>query len=213
MSHDSNSMDSSLGDQICQHFVQSRFDERRPPFLPDGCIESLITEGAISNELFDEDDDPQTPEKALIRFVKEKAKKVFAITVCSGITGSELLKTVRFFKIAGFNDSHLPIEKAVTPGQYSSAWVYPFPFDRMAERRIKRIWNGWRINSFYTQQWAFLAPVFSKTEFQHYLSPDCILPFTWVNNIVKGGMFSQVYEVEIHPKHQEHPELTVSAYA
>ncbi|KAK1445830.1 tryptophanyl-tRNA synthetase [Colletotrichum melonis] len=212
MAHDSNSMDeslSSLGDRICQHFVQSRFDERSPPFLPDGCIESLITEGAISNELFDEDDDPQTPEKALIRFVKEKAKKIFAITVCSGITGSELLKTVRFFRIAGFNDSHLPIEKAVTPGQYSSAWVFPFPFDRMAEKRIKRIWNGWRINNFYTQQWAFLAPVFSKTEFQHYLSPDCIFPFTWVNNIVKGGMFSQVYEVEIHPKHQEQPELTV----
>ncbi|KAK1714552.1 kinase-like domain-containing protein [Colletotrichum acutatum] len=85
---------SSLGDQICQHFVQSRFDERSPSFLPDGCIKGLISEGAISNELFDEDDDPQTAEKALIRFVKDKAKKVFAITVCSGITGSELLKTV-----------------------------------------------------------------------------------------------------------------------
>ncbi|KAL0776090.1 hypothetical protein CaCOL14_007377 [Colletotrichum acutatum] len=72
---------SSLGDQICQHFVQSRFDERSPSFLPDGCIKGLISEGAISNELFDEDDDPQTAEKALIRFVKDKAKKVFAITV------------------------------------------------------------------------------------------------------------------------------------
>ncbi|KAK1714252.1 kinase-like domain-containing protein [Colletotrichum lupini] len=107
----------SLGDKLCQRFEKSKFDEREPSFLPEGCIEDLITEHAISRELFDlfEDEAPPTPEKALIRFVHEKAKKVFAIVVCCGTSGTELLTTIKFFKTNGFKDSDLPIKKPGTP--------------------------------------------------------------------------------------------------
>ncbi|KAK1635547.1 hypothetical protein BDP81DRAFT_350654 [Colletotrichum phormii] len=200
-----------LDHQLEQCFATSKFDERDPTFLPDGSIETLVTDRAISGELFD-DEVPQTPEKAVIRFVQEKAKKVFAIAVGCGVGGDDLVTTIKFFRSIGFDDSHLPVAKPETPKQNSPTWAFPFPFDQLHGKRLLRIWKGTKVKTFYSQQWGFLAPVFSKTKFQHYLSPDCIFPFTWVNNIVKGGMFSRVYEVEIHPKHQENPELTVDGH-
>lgn len=209
---ESSSHEVTLDHQLCQRFETSKFDERDPTFLPEGSIEILVTERTISSELFD-DEVPRTPEKAVIRFVQEKAKKVFAIAVCCGVSGEDLVTTIKFFRdVVFFNDSNLPIEKPETPKRDSPTWALPFPFDRLHGKRLPKIWSGTRVKTFYSQQWGFLAPVFSKTKFQHNLSPDCIFPFTWVNNIVKGGMFSRVYEVEIHPNHQETPELTVRNY-
>ncbi|KAK1496615.1 protein kinase [Colletotrichum tamarilloi] len=201
----------SLGDQLLQEFVVSKFDHRRPAFLPEGTIESLITRWSIAAELQDDDEKiSHFPETDLVNFVEDQAKKTFAITVCCGISGTDLRTTMKFFKTVGFNDRHLPIKKPQPPRRDQLGWNFPFPFDGMAkEKRLRRIWNVSGVTNFFSQQWCFLAPVFSAARFQYHLSPDCIFPFTWVNNIVKGGMFSQIYEVEIHPRHHEQPVLTV----
>ncbi|KAI3532834.1 TOL [Colletotrichum filicis] len=211
MSHSSVSaedLNTPLGDQLYRRFIPSRFDDRCPRFLPEGCIERLVTERAIAVQLFGSDV-TQPSETDLIRFVRGKAKKVFAIAVCCGFNNTDLLVTARFFQSIDFTDSHLPIANSGSNDPGSSAWNLPFPFDKMPESDVKQIWNGWKVNMFYERQWGFLAPVFSTTVFQHDLSPDCIFPFTWVNSIRKAGTFSHVYEVQIHPEHQKQPSSTV----
>jgi hypothetical protein len=74
-----------------------------------------------------------------------------------------------------------------------------------------KFWNKLRTHMFLQNQWTFLAPVFSKSQFRIDLEPENIFPFTWVSNDAKEGRFSTVYQATIHESHQEDPTWTVSA--
>ncbi|EKG11498.1 hypothetical protein MPH_11387 [Macrophomina phaseolina MS6] len=70
----------------------------------------------------------------------------------------------------------------------------------------EKLWRPLKsVQSFFDERWIFLAPVFSRTEFRHTLSPNTILPFEMVEeddskNFVGG--FSKVQRATIYFSHQ-----------
>lgn len=194
----------SLGDQIYQRLKRSKFDTKQQ-FLPEGCLDQLINPQALKDDLFYEKDILDSIDESLVNFINTHAKKVFATAYCVlGAGGSTLVATMAYFQSLEFSDKCLPIEDLLTDETMRNAPTeLPFPFNQPRPLIISRTWAPMRINHFYQHQWKFLAPVFSKNQFHHVLSVDIVLPFIWVNNTTKEGLFSKVYEVEIHPEHQK----------
>lgn len=194
---------------VFDHLVMSQFDTRRD-FLPEGYIERYMNRDTIREGIFPEKDVLDEADEDLITFINTDAKKVFATAYYVLITEhAQLLTSMRFFKSCGFNDSCLPIEAIrKTNGERNAPQVFPFPFNDIRDEQVGRVWHRVRIHNFLRDQWLFLAPVFFGKDFHLVLPPDCILPFTRVNRIVKEGRFSHVYDVVIHEHHR--PTIIVS---
>ena len=189
------SMD-DLGDRIITKFKESKFGIGSTEFLPHGCLDELITAESVTEELEIEDYPANRESKALIEFILEEAKKVFAISLISGVTNQILRDVMASFMQHRFADASLPIK-------------HKEDLDTLP-CFLSHTWNKRRKRDFWTKQWSFLAPLFSKKQFKMELEPDHILPFIWKGSETKESEFSQVYEVTIHESHHEDPILTVS---
>ncbi|KAI1425594.1 acyl transferase/acyl hydrolase/lysophospholipase [Xylaria sp. FL1777] len=166
---------SDLGDRIVAGYEQSRFPVGlgKQNFLPEGRLDRLITRASVvsaiglpnSWELLSAED------KKLVNFIVESAKKVLAITITTGMgrDGPELRKTMLVFKAHGFGDASLPVKP--------ECWTPDTPL-------VKELrWKKAELHIFMHHQWTYLAPIFPKTIWDTDLEPDCILPFTFVDNI------------------------------
>ncbi|KAI8945395.1 kinase-like domain-containing protein [Xylaria longipes] len=103
-----------LYNQIDEALATSQFDKQSLKFLPDGVIDSLITQQTImwafKRKNFPKDD----ISKALAlanSILEEKFKKVFATAVIIGLTGNDLQQGMQKFKDAGISDDTLPINQ------------------------------------------------------------------------------------------------------
>ncbi|KAI0809419.1 hypothetical protein GGR55DRAFT_679769 [Xylaria sp. FL0064] len=190
---------SDLGDRIAACFQQSKFPvgigERQ--FLPEGRLDRLITRVSVVSAigLLDNWEQVSPEDKKLVNFVVESAKKVFAITVTAGMgkNGSELRKVMHFSQVHGFGDASLPVKP--------ESWAPENPLVRDLR------WRKVELQRFMNHQWTYLAPIFPKAVWDTDLEPDCILPFTSVDSIATAGAFGSVYQVTVHPSHQEAPLL------
>ncbi|KAF2968931.1 hypothetical protein GQX73_g4649 [Xylaria multiplex] len=185
-----------LGDRIVANYQRSQFPvgmgERE--FLPEGCLEKLITRASVVTTM----GLPHywgrlsAKNKELVNFIIESAKKVFAITITIGISGdgSELRKAMLVFKAHGFGDASLPVK--------------PYSWARGIPLIEKLRWKPSELHLFMHHQWTYLAPIFPKKIWDADLEPNCIIPFTVVN-ARKETASSSVYQVTVHPSHQEDP--------
>lgn len=57
---------------------------------------------------------------------------------------------------------------------------------------------------FEEKQWQFIAPIFSKKNIHRFLALNTILPFIKNKELGEGG-FGTVFEIEVHPEHQNLP--------
>ncbi|KAI0535950.1 kinase-like domain-containing protein [Xylaria digitata] len=185
-----------LGDWIVADYQRSQFPvgtgERE--FLPEGCLEKLITRASVvaAMSLPSYWERMSTGDKELVNFIVESAKKVFAITITTGISrnGPELYKAMLVFKAHGFGDASLPVQP--------HSWAPNVPL-------VKELyWKRGELLRFMHHQWTYLAPIFPEEIWDTDLEPDCILPFTTVN-ARRATAFSSIYRVTVHPSHQEHP--------
>ena len=92
----------SLGDQIVNTRCSSIFDDR--DFFPNGSVSELLNKENIQAEL------PVGSEE-LITFIHTRARKSFAITLASGISGPNLRDALKLFQHYGFTDQFLPISE------------------------------------------------------------------------------------------------------
>jgi hypothetical protein len=187
-----------LEDQIANGYVYSEFpvDAAKQPFLPDGELDKLITNDSVIQEL----DLADGAESELIEFICQPAKKVFANALISGLGGQNLRKAMSKFKRHGFCDKSLPVGPE---------------FEKLSCVSIPP-WSKMKIRYFRDNQWKFLAPVFPNPapdkDLKLVLEPEHILPFTYVDEQSREGTFGNVYQVTIHPSHQEVPMKKVSDY-
>ncbi len=188
----------SLGAQIVTFFRESVFD--RHDFLPEGCIDKLITEDAVMREL------GITPEakeieknRKLLDFILKDGRKIFAILLVSQFKGDDLQKAIAQFRRNKIGDISLPITEETK---------IKVPFFN-PPKRPKKPWDTRSIRSFCIEQWLFLAPVFSSERLNLELHANDILPFTGQGSDVKSGAFGKVYQVTVHPQHYTEPVLTV----
>lgn len=189
-----------LVDQIYDKYETSRFDPEEKHFLPEGCLDELLTLEVVIKELLDKDDlrpeELRLPEKKkdVVDFILSKAPKVFATAVVSGLRGKLLAVAMVKFHSIGFHDECLPVTE----------------HDSKHLKMFQDLWSNMTIRYFRQEQWRFLAPVFSRTNCKLDLKPGHILPFIKkYDNNVKEGAFGRVYRVEIHPAHQKDPVLDV----
>ncbi|KAI1275714.1 acyl transferase/acyl hydrolase/lysophospholipase [Xylaria sp. FL0933] len=166
-------------------------------FLPEGRLDRLITRVSVVSAIgLPGNWEQVSPEgKKLVNFVVESAKKVFAITVTAGLgkDDSELHKIMHVFQAYGFGDASLPVKP--------ESWAPENPLVRDLR------WRKVELQRFLNHQWTYLAPIFPETVWDTDLEPDCILPFTSVDSIATAGAFGSVYQVTVHPSHQEAPLL------
>lgn len=195
-----------LSKRIYSRLKSSVFDTRLESFLPDGEIDGLVSMEAIQKRLLLDKIGAaalaglgasavalDAEENELVNWIHQKANKVFAIVVLVElqIVFSETLKSMKYFRAHGFNNSSLPIKNPV-PSSYEQ-WNCPEKFD-------SQIWHQARLSHFYRTQWWFLAPVFS-TGYRYNLEPDHTLPFVKKDQLTREGAFSFVHKITIHDAH------------
>ncbi|KAH8647683.1 hypothetical protein BX600DRAFT_518111 [Xylariales sp. PMI_506] len=180
--------ESTLADWVSSRCVKSLFPQNEKPhkFLPENEITDLVKKDAIKEEL-SRSSHPPTDE--LIEFVYKQARKLFLIVLQIEAPPQE---TMRFFSDHNISDNDLPILGL----DVDEDPPVPHPFCTR-----KKLWGARRLSSFSDEQWKFLAPVFSNKTFTYKLQPEHIWPFTWVDNTIREGAFSKVFQVEIHAAH------------
>ncbi|KAF9882273.1 tol-like protein [Colletotrichum karsti] len=158
-------------------------------YLPQDCIQGLVTRKAIADELGLQSNDPDSE---FTEWILKAAPKLFLITLSSQfVRGSaELRDSMRLFQLHGFDDSQLPWTD-------SSA----FPDDS-----IKGLWERSEMTDYFPPaQWKLLALVMDSGTFTYKIRPGEILPFTRVlSERPKEGAFGKVYRVKVQPSHTDY---------
>lgn len=164
-------------------------------FLPADKLNLLITEQRIEKVLSEVEEIPSN----LPKFILEKAKKTFAMLVCNNKVST--IKDVYEYK---FTDDQLPVAMEEDCTGDFSATSYHIGSDSQGNGKSWWLFDGWsykEVTDFIDLQWNFLAPFFSKSQFEYNLYPACPLPFIKRGKELHNGAFSTVYEVEICPAH------------
>ncbi|KAK4163795.1 hypothetical protein QBC43DRAFT_289671 [Cladorrhinum sp. PSN259] len=194
------SSDYSLADRIMDAEVQSEFDMGSPTFLPEGCLDTLITKHAILHQLLDGnyDRNASTELQELAIFIESKARKVFAILVgYMGWEGDTLVGAMQAFINHDFTDKELPVPR---PDKHHRSHI----LDSLNPRKGRPIWRASSIDHFFTVQWRVLVPVFQLVTDRHIydFSPHHILPFIrrYDSDAQRGG-FGSVHKYQVHPNH------------
>ncbi|KAJ0116629.1 hypothetical protein J7T55_009779 [Diaporthe amygdali] len=175
--------DDSLAAQIVRARVLSEFDQTERYFYPDGVIDDLIHGRSIIKALGEAQTVPGNSDglsmDPLIDFIMAKAKKVFAIAIRIGIPAQELRVAMQLLRNAGISDESLPIDQGSLPEE----------------------WDLLRTIDFCTQQWSFIAPVFSRRKFTYDLEPQAILPFIKRVSKCDPGASGRVWQLQIDKSH------------
>lgn len=115
----------------------------------------------------------------LVETVFRGARRIFAILVL--LKGEEKLIS-DFVRSDGFQlsalDSKLPFSKET----------------------LSEIVSTDTVDDFYSVQWEFVAPIFSRGILHRVLDPRTRLPFLFHRDTGKEGGFGHIYELEIHPE-------------
>lgn len=194
----------SLADLLTNRSVQSRFDKTPHRFVPQDTVDKLITEISIRSAIFEECDQIDEEDEALIDYILQDAKRLFAITVLLRFKKVRTSCNAMFlFKDKGFTDRNLPFEDLPSAdNEHAGENEDTPPMDISSHKlgAIGKLWTEARVRTFCHEQWKLLAPVFSTDKDNHDLGIHTI-PFIDTNNEASEGSFGFVRKYTIHPDH------------
>jgi hypothetical protein len=144
-------------------------------FLPQSSLDQILQEIDIRETLYDPSFRIRAHKlESTFDFVSKYGRKIFAILVELGLE-----RSLTIFIEHWMHDAALPISK----------------------QQLEPILESYS-GRFFQCQWDYLAHKLSKEVYDRKLSAECILPY--VGQIeVGGGGFSTVYDVLVHPAHQD----------
>lgn len=176
-------------------FAYSHFPpSNRLKFLPEVCIDRLVSREAVIEELFD-DKNPFEPEhdEALIQWILHKGRKLLLTILDTRIAKNptDNFDSLDCFQAHGVNDDQLPWT--------DSSRFHPI-VDAESEPWFHDTWSL-HMDCFERSQWMFLVPVITSNQFIYRLQAEQILPFLQVDGEPKAGAFGRVYCVEVEPSH------------
>jgi serine/threonine protein kinase len=159
-------------------------------FLPISVLEALVTEDAIERELRGTIPTFASERPHLPSQIAQTSRKLFAILAYLG-KGS----LITAFLDEHITDSDLPLEAPLAlVGQENQGMLSKV----FANRRSRDI------NDFCRVQWYFLAPIFDRLHKHYELDDNVVLPFIKnEESSAQQGGYSEVWEVKIHPAHQQ----------
>lgn len=193
-SRDADIPEDDLGDQIYQAHVQSCFPiGYQQDFMPNDKLDDLVTDQSVTQTLFADEAHTVVNEQmhALITYVLKSAKRLFVISLLCGLSGDRLKMSMKSFHSNSFSDGDLPLTSLESLEQYAA-------FNT-------RAWPKLGKKLFMSMQWKLLSPVFPQGFSRLDLRQEHILPFTRVAPERREGNFGAVYQVTIHPAHQDDP--------
>ncbi|KAK4198543.1 HET-domain-containing protein [Triangularia verruculosa] len=181
----------SLATVILKHVQNSVFDEQVREFVPNTCIESLLTPDAVRQGLY-LSDDPEFDEE-VIDFVMKSARKLFITSLLAGLGARdhELANAMKQFEENGVDDKSLPLPDSA------------FRIDEDGEPLDP--WTGVSRRNFRKDQWMVLVPTISESNPELDLDPHCILPIIEKSKAGESGAFGVVFQVKIHKEHHLDP--------
>lgn len=145
-------------------------------FLPEGSLDQIYREIDLADILCSSSFQVEQHKlDSVVNIVSTEGRKVFAI-----LADLKLEHALFRFIEYGILDRILPI---------------------VEEKRLESILNPHERNEFMRRQWEFFAHKFSKRIYSQRLSREHILPYVDQTEI-GGGSFSTVYDVLVHPTHQ-----------
>jgi hypothetical protein len=174
--------------------VESPFDAQT--FFPRGYFNKLITPENIRAAL-------DNPPGETVEFIEQKAKVFFTILVSMRVDLSLAIGTLQRFNLT---DEFLPIPKESVDDNCEED-----DSDRSCKHAPElnalhnEPWDYGTLSDLYDKQWEFLAPVFT-TQHGHKgfkLPAKSILPFIYLGVDRKSSFYGDVYEIKIHPDHQD----------
>ena len=169
-------------------------DKEGKEFISPDAIDALLTRNVIEHELKGKTRDVALP--LVVEYVlNAPAIKVFAILVCCDLVD----KMVDVYK-SRISDHHLPFEEP----DHNQRTTRP-------ESALLANWRYKHQHEFTTNQWMFLAPVFTKDTFFYTLDRRCPLPITSMESGQQGGLTGSVVEVRVHEAHQKVLEKVCSS--
>ncbi|KAM6530315.1 hypothetical protein FALCPG4_008439 [Fusarium falciforme] len=190
----------SLLTRISKSFKSTKFDTRPDEFLPQSAISELVDRDAIIRELWGPGKDLTDDDKNLLQWIQNDAPQLFLTMIYSRTPDidscSRKCMSMKLFRKHDLSDDRLPLTHTVD--------FLCTPSTDDEERNCRNIWNEGMEFYFKPSQWKFVVPVISSIKFTYSLQPEQILPFTVVDDVVKGGAFGRVYRVKIHPSHIDH---------
>lgn len=193
--------DSGMPDLFTQlHDPMILREEESNAFLPANCLRDVLSKEAVRVQLEEQQKEHPgnfgtTGLESLVKFVCEKAPKTFATLVWS----DNISRTNQFY-VAGFDDTVLPViqvDNKMLPSDEKFSEVVDSVF-----KYNPRKWNRRQVTNFYSAQWRFLAPIFSKDQFQYRFHQQIRMPF--IKKFHHGGTsgaFGMVEEWIIHRHH------------
>jgi hypothetical protein len=180
-----------LSNKVLGLFAKSVFDDRPQDFLPESCLDDLVTRDSVEKELDLTSSSSDAFVDAVIQWIPETARRVFSILTQVNMSKEEMKNAMMICYVKEFNDTCLPI------GNPRNA-----DFTMHAALQFPNIWTELRLYSFYEAQWKFLAPVFTLDKYNYDLDSEQILPMIWKDaKDTKSGAFSSVVPMKIHPAH------------
>ncbi|WYZ36239.1 hypothetical protein EsH8_XI_000122 [Colletotrichum jinshuiense] len=188
-----------LRDAMLSYLCPSQLDSGHS-FMPSQSLERLINPKMVRTILnsLNAPNDIKTDES--INFICTEAKVFFAVMVLADIDMIGGLQSLQKFSLS---DKFLPISRESSRDHCRlSDSVRECKHDKALEAFHYKPWTRFALRQFYEEQWAFLAPDFTTSRFAFDLPPRTILPFTFVGQDRRTGFFSTVYEIKIHPDHQ-----------
>ena len=183
----------TLARQIQELMVESPLDAKR--FLPRTRINELITPANIAAVI---GSDIET--EPCVKFISRSAKIFFAIILSIRMDVKLAVETLYRF---GLTDEFLPISEDTIEDNCEEDDVdRRCGHDHALDAFHDEPWDHLTLSDFYEKQWRFLAPVFTTDEFKvFHLSTNSIFPFVDLGTQRRSSLFSDVYEVKIHPDH------------
>ncbi|KAI0198028.1 hypothetical protein F4808DRAFT_473132 [Astrocystis sublimbata] len=212
-------MSSQLFTRIQNALVESEFDQRPSEFLPEGVIDTLITEISIMRAFQGRKRIPKeeilTARSLAQSILEGNFRKTFAAAVMSWLEDEDLRLGIQQLVNAGISDSTLPVgmdtffqrgvgspqsqpqdEDETEDFEYDEDLGFPSPSEGDTQ-----IWDSRRIGEFCKKQWLFLTPVFDISQSPANLEDLCVLPFTKKYSDSDSGNFGQVTKYEIYKSH------------
>lgn len=186
-----------LAQEIFVGFKESTFpsgNDKR--MLPAGSLESIIARKHVEDIMKNPSSIPGPHNTELVDFILGKAIKLFAIFLVIDLRGEELRSTIMFFFRNRIHDQDLPL-------------------DRQALGKLPCCENWLRVQrqSFLSDQWEFLAPLFltenalERVQFE----PKTIFPFKLSDRNPPQGGFGTVWKVKVHAPHLGHHQVSIDA--
>ncbi|KAK0662972.1 HET-domain-containing protein [Cercophora samala] len=190
------SASSVISSEISRSLQKSVFDDNRDQeFLPEGCINVILTPDRVRKELrIPADSEEKEHEEGIVNFVMQSAMRIFIITLITGFSGDDGKLHTAIIDLAnmGITDKSLPLCKDNF---------------RDTEGELLQPFNEWSVDNFCKKQWMVLVPIISEGNPMLELDTNEILPVTWKAPASESGSFGEVFRVRFHEKHYINPIL------